>query len=119
MLTINGEPMDLTGGRGYIEKDWGTSFPSAWIWMQCNTFDTPDTSFMLSYARIPWMGSHFWESSPSSMQVAAGTGSRPIMERPSTAKRSPMAMSVPYAHGGSFDCTSLLMLNVQEVFRLR
>lgn len=60
MLTINGEPMDFTGGRGYIEKDWGTSFPSAWIWMQCNTFDTPDTSFMLSYARIPWMGSHFW-----------------------------------------------------------
>ncbi|MFC2081108.1 tocopherol cyclase family protein [Bacteroidota bacterium] len=21
-----------------MEKDWGTSFPEAWIWLQCNNF---------------------------------------------------------------------------------
>ena len=65
------------GGRGYIEKDWGRSMPSAWIWMQTNTFSPgaglPCTtvpsclsgltsgrqSFFLSIARIPWLGSHF------------------------------------------------------------
>ncbi len=28
-LVINGQETDFTGGRGYIEKDWGHSFPSA------------------------------------------------------------------------------------------
>ncbi|WP_243392439.1 MULTISPECIES: tocopherol cyclase family protein [unclassified Mesotoga] len=31
--------IDLTGGKGYIEKDWGRSLPDAWIWMQSNNFD--------------------------------------------------------------------------------
>jgi hypothetical protein len=26
----------LTGGRGYIEKDWGVSIPSSGIWMWTN-----------------------------------------------------------------------------------
>lgn len=52
--------LDFTGGRGYIEKDWGRSFPSSWIWLQANNFSTdPQASFMLSIARIPWMGSSF------------------------------------------------------------
>ncbi|MCK7537696.1 MAG: tocopherol cyclase family protein [Marinilabiliales bacterium] len=29
---------DFSGGRGYIEKDWGHSFPSAYVWMQSNHF---------------------------------------------------------------------------------
>ncbi len=49
----------LEDAQGYIEKDWGTSFPERWIWMQCNTFDMPGTSFMLSYATIPWLGKAF------------------------------------------------------------
>ena len=56
---VNGTPVDFTGGRGYTEKDWGTSFPESWIWMQSNNFSRPGTSFMLSIAKIPWMGSHF------------------------------------------------------------
>jgi len=49
------------GGRGYLEKDWGSSMPSAWVWMQTNVFDSlpPPSSFMLSLARIPWLGSSF------------------------------------------------------------
>ena len=53
------ETIDFAGGRGYVEKDWGRSFPSSWIWAQSNTFATTGTSAMLSVARIPWMGSSF------------------------------------------------------------
>ncbi|MDZ7634579.1 MAG: tocopherol cyclase family protein [Bacteroidales bacterium] len=58
-LTINGEETDFTGGRGYIEKDWGHSFPSAYIWMQSNHFSTPGISFKASVARIPWITGNF------------------------------------------------------------
>jgi hypothetical protein len=33
--------------------------PKAWVWMQSNHFDEPGTSFMLSVARIPWVGNTF------------------------------------------------------------
>ena len=52
-------PVTFRGGRGYIEKDWGTSMPEAWIWMQTNGFQDPGTSFMMSVARIPWIGKTF------------------------------------------------------------
>lgn len=50
---------NFSNGRGYIEKDWGTSMPEAWIWMQTNHFEHPGTSFMLSIAKIPWIGNSF------------------------------------------------------------
>ena len=52
--------ISMDGGRGYMEKDWGSSFPKSWIWMQSNHFgrDFP-VSFMFSLAHIPWMGSYF------------------------------------------------------------
>lgn len=56
---VDENTLDFSGGRGYIEKDWGSSMPSSWIWMQTNHFDTPQTSFMLSVARIPWMKKAF------------------------------------------------------------
>ena len=58
-LSIDERRIDFTGGRGYIEKDWGTSFPSSWIWLQTNHFATDNTSFMLSVARIPWVKGSF------------------------------------------------------------
>ena len=58
-LSVNGQSIDFTGGKGYIEKDWGRSFPEAWIWMQSNNFDHSDASLMISIAKIPWLGSHF------------------------------------------------------------
>ncbi len=57
-MNVNGAVTDFTGGEGYIEKDWGRSFPDAWIWLQANHFEEP-ASFMLSFASIPWMGGHF------------------------------------------------------------
>lgn len=58
-LEINNERKVFDGGKGYIEKDWGTSFPEAWIWIQANTFREADTSFMFSVAKIPWRGKFF------------------------------------------------------------
>ena len=56
---MNEKDFDFSGGRGYIEKDWGKSFPSSWIWMQTNHFNRGRSSFTFSIARIPWLRSHF------------------------------------------------------------
>ena len=58
-LTLGGQRRDFTGGRGYIEKDWGRSFPSAWIWVQTNHFARAETCLTASIAIIPWRGSAF------------------------------------------------------------
>jgi len=58
-LEIDGRTHDFTNGRGYIEKDWGRSFPQAWIWMQTNHFDAPATSLTGSIAIIPWVRQAF------------------------------------------------------------
>ena len=39
---------------GYIEKDWGISFPKSYIWCQGNNFKNSNSSFMLSIADIPF-----------------------------------------------------------------
>ncbi|MBL7807591.1 MAG: hypothetical protein JNN28_07255, partial [Saprospiraceae bacterium] len=60
VLQLGGKDVDFTGGRGYIEKDWGQSFPRAYVWMQSNHFDSDGkTSLMASVAHIPWLGSYF------------------------------------------------------------
>ncbi|HMQ47966.1 MAG TPA: tocopherol cyclase family protein [Saprospiraceae bacterium] len=59
-LEVDGQPIDFTYGKGYTEKDWGVSFPSAWIWTQTNHFDADKPiSLMASVAHIPWLGSYF------------------------------------------------------------
>lgn len=54
-----GGAYDFRNGRGYVEKDWGQAFPSAYVWMQTNHFDTPHTSLSASIANIPWRRSSF------------------------------------------------------------
>jgi hypothetical protein len=51
--------IDFTNGKGYIEKDWGTSFPETWLWIQANNFEDRETSFSFSVAKIPWRGKYF------------------------------------------------------------
>lgn len=58
-VEVKGRVISMDGGRGYIEKDWGSSMPSAWIWCQSNSFPEPGLSFMFSLADIPWMGGRF------------------------------------------------------------
>ncbi len=55
--TIDGESM--SGGRFYLEKDYGVSFPRAWVWMQSNNFDRPACSLSCSIATIPFAGGGF------------------------------------------------------------
>lgn len=57
-LNINGKDHPFGKGRGYIEKDWGKSFPSAYVWMQSNHFEKPGSLFA-SAARIPWLTGSF------------------------------------------------------------
>ena len=58
-VIFKGKEIDFNGGRGYLEKDWGKSFPSAYIWMQSNHFTKDGVSFKASVAKIPWLGTSF------------------------------------------------------------
>ena len=58
-LMINGEETDFNNGKGYVEKDWGTSFPKKYMWIQCNNFKNKDTSVFCSIADIPFMKKSF------------------------------------------------------------
>jgi hypothetical protein len=58
-LRVGSQRYNFTGGRGYIEKDWGRSFPSAWIWTQTNHFQQTGTCLTASIAIIPWLGNAF------------------------------------------------------------
>ncbi|MDZ4748395.1 MAG: tocopherol cyclase family protein [Saprospiraceae bacterium] len=52
--------IDWQHGIGYIEKDWGTSFPKCWIWLHSNHFNhSAPASLMASVAHIPWLGRYF------------------------------------------------------------
>jgi len=58
-LSLNGKTMDFSGGHGYIEKDWGQSFPAAWVWFQSNHFGSQLACITASVAMIPWVGRAF------------------------------------------------------------
>jgi len=58
-ILVNNNVYIFTKDKGYIEKDWGKSFPSSYIWMQSNSFTDPDLSLFLSIAKIPWLGNSF------------------------------------------------------------
>lgn len=73
-VTIGDQAIEIQNGAIYIEKDWGRSFPSAWIWLQASQFKATEdiledsgqrpepqgpVHLMLSVANIPWIGRHF------------------------------------------------------------
>lgn len=64
ILYLNGEIIDFEDGIGYIEKDYGTSFPSDYLWIQSNHLTNPiynskKISLFFSLANIPVLFSHF------------------------------------------------------------
>lgn len=59
LIEINNEKIDFSEGRGYIEKDWGRSFPSAYFWLQTNHFSEQGISLKASVAKIPWITKSF------------------------------------------------------------
>ena len=69
-LQIDNTVYDFSGGQGYIEQDWGVSFPKKYIWMQTNDFmKEPDSAkdlgkaeegcLFLSIADIPFLRKNF------------------------------------------------------------
>ncbi|NLJ30999.1 MAG: hypothetical protein GX424_05280 [Clostridiales bacterium] len=58
-LEINGRQVDFGGGTGYMEKDWGSSFPKRYLWVQCNRFPESTVSVMASIADVPFAGLSF------------------------------------------------------------
>jgi hypothetical protein len=59
ILKINGKETDFNGGKGYLEKDWGTSFPARYIWVQCNHFKRKNACVFCSVADIPFLNKTF------------------------------------------------------------
>ncbi|MBL7978239.1 MAG: hypothetical protein JNN12_07840 [Bacteroidetes Order II. Incertae sedis bacterium] len=53
-LSVDGREINFDGGIGYLEKDWGSGFPEAYVWMQCNHFETPRMCLSASVAKIPF-----------------------------------------------------------------
>lgn len=51
-LNINGKETCLDGGKGYIETDYGNSFPSTYFWTQCNDFKTEECSIVCAVADL-------------------------------------------------------------------
>lgn len=58
-VAIDNRIIDFKHGKGYIEKDWGLSFPKEYIWLQSNHFKDNSASIMFSLAHIPFMGTEF------------------------------------------------------------
>jgi tocopherol cyclase len=58
-LYIEGDQIDFSGGRGYIEKNWGSAFPYSWVWVQCNHFEKERASLSCSLGHIPFLFTSF------------------------------------------------------------
>ena len=54
LLNFNDTKISFNNDIGYIEKDWGYSFPKSYIWCQGNRFQNANASFMISIADIPF-----------------------------------------------------------------
>ena len=53
-IKINDDIIKFDCGSGYIEKDWGCSFPKSYLWCQGNNFKIKNASFMIAIANIPF-----------------------------------------------------------------
>lgn len=58
-LEFDGTTYHFNDGKGYLEKDWGKSFPEKYVWLQSNHFANQQTSLSVSIASIPKLGFHF------------------------------------------------------------
>ena len=52
IISINDKNIEIFNGTGYIEKDFGVSFPKYYVWGQGNNFNDKNVSFFVSIADI-------------------------------------------------------------------
>lgn len=57
-MKFNEEIVNIEG-IGYVEKDWGNSFPSEYIWLQSNHSSNSNANLFLACANIPLVVSEF------------------------------------------------------------
>lgn len=58
-VKLNGKRINFNGGRGYLEKDRGTSFPKEYMWTQCGFDDQGPGCIMGAVADVPFLGTSF------------------------------------------------------------
>ncbi len=58
-ITVRERTYDFTGGTGYIEQDYGKSFPLEYIWMQTNDLEGKEGCLFVSIAKVPFLGFAF------------------------------------------------------------
>ena len=88
-LSVNKRQIIFDGGKGYIENDWGRSFPEAYIWMQSNHFAKDGISLTASIAKIPWLRRSFrgfiigllWEGRLYRFTTYTGASLKPVSIR--------------------------------------
>jgi hypothetical protein len=52
----NGVYYSLNNGMGYLEKNWGTTFPESYFWIHAVDPNNPARSLLFSKAKIVWLG---------------------------------------------------------------
>lgn len=60
-IQIGPKVIDMTGGHIYIEKNWGRSFPKAWVWIQASSFEklhkeAGPVSLSCAVGKVPFLG---------------------------------------------------------------
>lgn len=58
-IQFNGNSIELTNERGYLEKNWGTSFPQDYLWLHALDPSDSGVSLLFSCASMHWMGRTF------------------------------------------------------------
>ncbi|WP_235069301.1 tocopherol cyclase family protein [Turicibacter sp. TJ11] len=53
-LKIGEQVIDFSNGKYYIEKNWGKSFPTSWIWIQSNSFADHRATVTCSLGIVPF-----------------------------------------------------------------
>lgn len=59
VLTFNEQCHHFSQASGYIEGDYGHSFPTTYTWLQCNTFKKQDIQFTCAFAKLPILKTSF------------------------------------------------------------
>ncbi len=59
VLAINGKAVSFDGGKGYLEADYGRSFPDKYFWTHCNWFRRADLRITCAAAEMPVAGKFF------------------------------------------------------------